>query len=185
MRLARFNVRSGRGDSGGDFVGLPIPMAALTVSSFIFFIESLKSNDSALSVGDLRDFLLHPMFVEYSLLFLTLLAAGAMVSNIRYFSYKSLKLGSLKPFKLLTMLVVLIGLVAYRPEVFAVVLVVGYALSGPIDYLLGRKSVQDDDDDIFHEMEAEEAESNSSGPMVSHKKPVSIFPTRDRDHNKK
>jgi CDP-diacylglycerol--serine O-phosphatidyltransferase len=154
LRLARFNVLSTRAEeASGDFVGLPIPMAAMVIGSFILFLEDLRVSDKSHFVMEwMRNAFADSLVVNIALVSLTLLAAGAMVSNIRYYSHKSLKFGAMKPFKLLSLLVVLVGLVAYQPEAFGMVLAVGYALSGPLDLLLGRKSTRDDDDDIFHEM---------------------------------
>lgn len=163
LRLARFNVLSTRGEeASGDFVGLPIPMAAMVIGSFILFLEDLRVTDKSHFLMEwMRNAFADTLVVNVALVGLTLLAAGAMVSNIRYYSHKSLKFGSMKPFKLLSLLVVLMGLVAYQPEAFGMVLAVGYALSGPLDLLLGRKSTRDDDDDIFHEMsQPEESEED-------------------------
>lgn len=169
LRLARFNVISGRKNSGGDFVGLPIPMAAMVVGSFILLAEDLKASASVVApVAFLRNLLANETVVIAVLVFLTLVAAAAMVSNIRYFSQKSIKFGSLKPFQLMTLLVVLVGLVAYQPEAFGFLLAVGYALSGPVDYLLGRKSAQADGDDIFNELgDGDDPSRQGGGPGSS------------------
>ena len=52
LRLARFNVLSAIGKASGDFTGLPIPMAAITVASFISLMVDL---DQRHAVGTLMD----------------------------------------------------------------------------------------------------------------------------------
>src|SRR6476620_6806468 len=44
LRLARFNVMSGIGKASGDFTGLPIPMAAAVVATFVLFMNDLQQN---------------------------------------------------------------------------------------------------------------------------------------------
>src|SRR5688500_11117724 len=41
LRLARFNVQSSIGKASGDFTGLPIPMAAAVVATYVAFMTDL------------------------------------------------------------------------------------------------------------------------------------------------
>jgi CDP-diacylglycerol--serine O-phosphatidyltransferase len=74
IRLARFNVQL-EGFDKTHFVGLPIPAAALTISSFLFFEKNF------LKAGN------HPKLF----LFVVLSASLLMISNIRYEVFPKLK----------------------------------------------------------------------------------------------
>jgi CDP-diacylglycerol---serine O-phosphatidyltransferase len=86
IRLARFNVitnplllRTGK-DSNRDFVGLPVPAAAVTVASLVLFILSLAEHDRSLH----RWALVLPVLMA--------LIAVLMVSTVRYPSGKNVDL---------------------------------------------------------------------------------------------
>ncbi len=120
IRLARFNSQL-KGFSKDYFKGLPIPIAALAINSFIIF--SLYLFDSA---------------VEYPriLLLLVFVVSILMVSNVRYevlpeFSFKGSKLK-----KILIVLVFLGALVVlYAPQVLIFPLIILYILSGLIRWI--------------------------------------------------
>jgi len=80
IRLARFNCLARMGVSGGDFRGIPIPMAAGFVASLVFIVISIHENDQNLGW---TAYLLAAMIVGISLL---------MVSNVRYPSFKKIDL---------------------------------------------------------------------------------------------
>ena len=95
MRLARFNVLTnpllhrGAKLSNKDFIGLPVPAAAITVASVVLFLLKLAENDRSLDRWAL------------ALPFLMLLVAMLMMSTIRYPSGKHLNLQTktrLQPF---------------------------------------------------------------------------------------
>lgn len=95
MRLARFNVLTNpllyRGSklTNKDFIGLPVPAAAITVASVVLFLLKLAENDRSLDRWAL------------GLPFLMLLVAMLMMSTIRYPSGKQLSLQTktrLQPF---------------------------------------------------------------------------------------
>lgn len=67
LRLARFNLTA-KTDSKDEFVGLPIPIAALTIASFVHF--SLQLNED-------------PRFTAFSLP-LVIMLSMLMVSKVRY-----------------------------------------------------------------------------------------------------
>ncbi len=71
-----------------------------------------------------------------------------MVSNFAFRSHKSLNIAGIKPFRMLGILVLLIALLSYEPEFIGFVFLFGYALSGPLEWMLGWKKA-DEDDDIF------------------------------------
>jgi CDP-diacylglycerol--serine O-phosphatidyltransferase len=84
LRLARFNVQSASGEVK-YFKGLPIPAAASMIAlTILLYFELIET-------GGVRDIIILVMI--YLLAFL-------MVSNIRYFSFKELKLTKRRPFSI-------------------------------------------------------------------------------------
>lgn len=147
LRLARFNVQSSIGQASGDFTGLPIPMAAAVIACFYALWKGLDvgPDDPGVvqwisGVFDEKAFRIgFSAFAGVSL-------ALAMVTNIPYRSHKTLRVGGIKPFKLLVLAVIIVGLVAYQPELIGFLLFFVYALSGPIEWILGWTKLVDDDD---------------------------------------
>jgi CDP-diacylglycerol--serine O-phosphatidyltransferase len=115
LRLARFNVQVNIVEKA-YFQGLPIPMAAGIVASSVLAFQDLEFNP----VGN-------PF-----LLGMTFLLAVVMVSNFRYRSFKDLDLKHRVSFKYLVVGVVIIGFVAYRPEVNLFLLFLTYATLGAV-----------------------------------------------------
>jgi CDP-diacylglycerol--serine O-phosphatidyltransferase len=148
LRLARFNVLSSIGKASGDFTGLPIPMAAITVASFISFMVDLDQRHAVDNLIDLPiiSILLSPEFRKMFLVVMGPVLALLMVSNIIYKSHKVLKFQSVKPFQLLVLLVILISFVAYAPEVVGFVLIFTYVLTGPLAWAFGLTKLTSEDD---------------------------------------
>ena len=80
IRLARFNCLARTGSSGGDFRGIPIPMAAGFVASLTFIMISVA--DDSRSLG----------WWSYVLAAMILGISFLMVSNVRYPSFKKIDL---------------------------------------------------------------------------------------------
>jgi len=120
LRLARFNVQVGSVEKR-HFVGLPIPAAAdviaTTVLLFYYFVGAGAPTKRILML-----LVLYPV-------------AGFMVSEIRYFSFKEIKLHHRHPFQVLLGLIVLIMLTIAAPQPVLFLAIVTYALSGPVVYL--------------------------------------------------
>ncbi len=114
LRLARFNVQSAA--EGSHFEGLPIPMAAGIVASSVLCFKDLEVDAS-------RNFLL---------LFMTFMLGITMVSQFRYKSFKDLNLKQKQPFTYLVVGVMVIILVAIRPEVMLFALFFSYAVLGAV-----------------------------------------------------
>jgi CDP-diacylglycerol--serine O-phosphatidyltransferase len=157
LRLARFNVLSAIGKASGDFTGLPIPMAAITVASFISLLVDLDQRHAVGSLPEiaLLQWIMDPSFRRYFLLFFSPILALLMVSNIIYKSHKALKFRAIRPFQLLVLLVMVISLVAYAPEMVGFTLIFLYVLTGPIAWAIGWTKLTDDDD-IFSESSPED-----------------------------
>jgi CDP-diacylglycerol--serine O-phosphatidyltransferase len=170
LRLARFNVQSAIGKAGGDFTGLPIPMAAFVVAAFIAAVEDIKNaqSQSFWLTRQLSHLVEWNRFLDWFLLFFALSLAFLMVSNIAYRSHKSINIKHIKPFTLLAILVAIIGFAAYHPELVGFFLAITYAISGPFEWLMGWKKLTDDDEifspneDDFSVMEPKE-ETPQSG----------------------
>jgi CDP-diacylglycerol---serine O-phosphatidyltransferase len=148
LRLARFNVLSSIGKASGDFTGLPIPMAAITVASFVSLMVDLDQRQAAGTLFDLQlmNILMDQHFRKIFLVFFSPILALLMVSNIIYKSHKALKFRSIKPFQLLVLLVMLISVVAYAPELVGFLLIFIYALSGPAAWAIGWTKLTDEDE---------------------------------------
>lgn len=148
LRLARFNVMSGIGKASGDFTGLPIPMAAAVVATFVLFMNDLSQvQNSGIWITDLyHQYLSSPAAKGNFLIVAAPALSLAMVSNIVYRSHKSLKIKGVKPFKLLAALVFVIALLAYEPEAVGFLFATVYALSGPFEWAIGWQKPTEDDE---------------------------------------
>jgi CDP-diacylglycerol--serine O-phosphatidyltransferase len=127
LRLARFNVQAHVVEKA-YFQGLPIPMAAGIVASSVLAFQDL----GIAAMGN------------PGLLGMAFLLAFVMVSTFRYRSFKDLDLKERLPFKYLVLGVLLIVLVALRPEVNLFILFLGYAMLGALAGVLrfGKKRIR-------------------------------------------
>lgn len=157
LRLARFNVQSSIGKANGDFTGLPIPMAAAVVATFVLFIQDMESIKSS------GTWLAHT-YVNYMegtqakanfMLALAPILSIAMVSNIAFRSHKAIKVQGVGPFKLLAVFVFLLSILAWQPEMVGFFGCLLYALSGPLEWALGWKKPMEDGE-IFASEEDED-----------------------------
>lgn len=121
LRLARFNVRFSIVEKK-RFQGLPIPMAAGVIASFVLFSEAVFGE-----VGR-----------NWAALFLTLAVSPLMVSRIRYRSFKELEFRGPRAFYTLLAAVALIVLVGLDIRVMPFVIAAAYALSGPVEEVFSR-----------------------------------------------
>lgn len=112
LRLARFNVTTVT-QAKNYFQGLPIPMAAGMVATFIIFNQALDWP----SDGEIRDF---------SVLLLTFALAALMVSTIRFPSFKELNWRSRASFGFLMIGVMSMILIAVKPEVTLFLILTAY-----------------------------------------------------------
>jgi CDP-diacylglycerol---serine O-phosphatidyltransferase len=117
LRLARFNVQIGTVEKR-HFVGLPIPAAALVIASTVLLYHYLGYQ------GDPNK--------HITMLLVIFVVAGLMVSEIRYFSFKEIKLHHRHPFSVLVGLIVLILLTLGAPVPMLFLGIMTYALSGPV-----------------------------------------------------
>lgn len=149
LRLARFNVQSSIGKYVDGFIGLPIPMAAGTLSCFVAFVEGLKTHEreELLWLAELAEkWHFFTYGVTAFVLIMTPLLAFLMVSNVAYPSHKSIKIKGVKNFRLLVILAVLIGLIAYKPALIGFLIFFIYSLSGFFEYVMGWKPALSEDE---------------------------------------
>jgi len=128
LRLARYNIQIGIIDSK-VFNGLPIPAAASVIATTVIFFNFI----------DIEGKYYHS-YLTYFVILLSLL----MVSNIKYYSFKGMNLRSRLPFTLFLIIVGILLVIYYKPEIMAFVIMVGYAISGPVWWVVkfGQKITQ-------------------------------------------
>ena len=123
LRLARFNTLAHLGLGQGRFVGLPIPGAALVVASMVIMT---------------KDFFLLEKLPPMVLVATVYALAFLMVSNVRYFSAKQLDFSRRRPFGILVFMVLAVYILAVMPELMLFIVAVGYAASGPMEWLVSK-----------------------------------------------
>jgi CDP-diacylglycerol--serine O-phosphatidyltransferase len=116
LRLARFNTQVGIADKR-YFQGLPSPVAAALLASFVWLIET-NNIDTGLE--------------SFLALIFTLITGVMMVSNIRFESFKEFNLKNKVPFVTLLVVVLVLSIIALKPAMILFILVFGYILYGVI-----------------------------------------------------
>ena len=123
LRLARFNVSAALSGGKGDFIGLPSPAAAGLMVTYIWSAHDLGIEGATLVVPSLV---------------ITLCSGVLMVSNIRYNSFKQVKVSERAPFWYMLALIALLAMVSLDPPKVLFLLGLVYALSGPVAALPRR-----------------------------------------------
>lgn len=126
LRLARFNVQQ-KDIEYKFFQGLPIPMAAYTLASFVIFYHHSFPQTS---------------WNKLAAIIMTLVLSLLMVSTVRYWSGKVLELRRMDSFLALVTLVVLIFVVALYPETLLFALTLAYVISGFIYEFFHRRAIR-------------------------------------------
>ncbi len=116
LRLARYNIQIGLIESK-VFNGLPIPAAASVLAATVIFFNDMGVEGT-----------FHNPFMMIFVVILSLL----MVSNIKYYSGKDMKLFTRMPFMTFLVIVGILLVIIYRPEVMIFVIFICYAISGPL-----------------------------------------------------
>lgn len=128
LRLARFNTQVGV-VSSDHFVGLPIPAGAGMCMVTILMCYWLELSTDASPVPPQPVLILILMFV----------LAFLMVSNISYDSFKHKDLATKKrSFSTLSLALVLMVFIAYKPSLVLFIIGATYVLSGPLGVLRRR-----------------------------------------------
>jgi len=115
LRLARFNVMTGKTDYR-YFVGLPIPAAALTLASVIYYAPAPVEDKKFAGI----------------IMALTAALAFAMVSPIRYRSQKGLNLQKERSLMYIVVLALILGIFRQWPREFLFIGAICYLASGPL-----------------------------------------------------
>lgn len=143
LRLARFNVQT----SGAEkrfFQGLPIPVAAYALASYLIFHDRLAA--------DIK-------IAGYVLLPLTGAIALLMVSTIHYRSFKQIDFSKPHSFLFLVFAAVAFFIVASAPQETLFVASMVYVLSGLVDEVLHLKNRKNFLEKKLAEREREEDQS--------------------------
>lgn len=122
LRLARYNIQIGIIDSK-VFNGLPIPAAASVVATTIIFFDYSGAEGQFYSIA-----------ILVSVFILSLL----MVSGVKYYSFKDMKLLARKPFTIFFWSIVLLTVIVHWPEIMLFVIMLGYAISGPVWWIIKK-----------------------------------------------
>lgn len=122
LRLARFNTQ--KVTDKRFFQGLPCPAAAAVLAAWVWMMYEYD---------------LHGVAVSWVSWLITVSAAAAMVSNVRYHSFKNLDLKGKIPFVRLLVVVVSFVLIALDPPRMLFLIFFGYFLSGFFQRFFLRK----------------------------------------------
>src|SRR5512140_3450071 len=118
LRLARFNTMLDVADKRW-FTGLPSPAAAALVAGFVWIMD---------------DYAIDATTVRWWAWAITLFAGLTMVSNVKFYSFKTINLKRSVPFVAVLLIVVVTVLIAYQPSwLFAAFVVYGF--SGYVGYV--------------------------------------------------
>src|SRR5215470_6625427 len=114
LRLARFNTMLEVADKRW-FTGMPSPAAAALVAGLVWIID---------------DYNIDPISLKWWVWFVTVFAGLTMVSNVRFYSFKTINLKKSVPFLAIFVFVLVIALLSYQPAIVLFAGCVAYALSG-------------------------------------------------------
>jgi CDP-diacylglycerol--serine O-phosphatidyltransferase len=114
LRLARFNTMLEVADKR-YFQGLPSPAAAALVAGFVWIMDDAAIN---------------PESIRWWAWIVTVFAGLTMVSNLKYYSFKTINLRRSVPFVVVFLIMLSFVLVSYQPAIVLFAGFVVYALSG-------------------------------------------------------
>jgi CDP-diacylglycerol--serine O-phosphatidyltransferase len=118
LRLARFNVNTGVVDKR-YFQGLPSPAAAALVIGFIYLMNDLGFKGYQL---------------DWVMFFVALYAGLTMVTNVPFYSFKTLQLKKSVPFAAIVLIALIIAVINIHPPIVLFALFIVYGLSGYVVY---------------------------------------------------
>lgn len=114
LRLARYNAQMGS-EERKTFSGLPIPGAAMVVTSFVLFYNAIWGGITGKS---------------YLVLIMVFILAVLMVSTLRYHGLKEVNPKSRRPFGILVAFGIALVIVFMHPEIVIFVFSLGYMFWG-------------------------------------------------------
>ncbi len=124
LRLARFNSQLEDGGASQFFKGLPCPMAASLLVSFIWVCHSYGYSDLSFKV---------------TVAVLAFFSASLMLSNIRYYSFKNFDARKKVPFLWGAILLLIIVVIFLHPPITLFSIAIIYTLAGIIYTLQAKK----------------------------------------------
>jgi CDP-diacylglycerol--serine O-phosphatidyltransferase len=114
LRLARFNTTLDTADKRW-FTGMPSPAAAALVAGFVWIVD---------------DYAIDPAKVRWWAFAITVFAGLTMVSNVKYYSFKTINLKKSVPFVAVILIALFLALLSYQPPHVLFAAFVAYGLSG-------------------------------------------------------
>lgn len=132
LRLARFNVQAETVQKL-LFVGLPIPAAAGLIASTVLLSQQLYGDLDSVEPGP-------PLPMVLAVYGLALL----MISNVKYRSFKCVRLRRTRPVYFLIGLTLAIVVIASSPALALFLVFFGYTLSGPLGALMRWKKPKEE-----------------------------------------
>lgn len=148
LRLARFNTQVEHADKR-YFQGLASPSAAAIIAGGVWVGESYN---------------VFPGQFDYLVWALTVLVGLLMVSNVRYYSFKTFNLRNRVPFVAILVIVLILVLVSANPPVVLFTVFCGYALSGPVLTLVQLRRRRAERDQAHRHAHGEEDEQDLENP---------------------
>ena len=148
LRLARFNTQVEHADKR-YFQGLASPSAAAIIAGSVWVGETY-----AVAAGEL----------SYLIWGLTVAVGLLMVSNVRYYSFKTFNLRDKVPFVAILVIVLILVLVSSNPPVVLFSVFFGYALSGPVLTLVQLRQRRAERDQAHRHSHGEEDEQDLENP---------------------
>lgn len=127
LRLARFNVQIGTTDKR-YFIGLASPSAAAVVASTVWSFNTLELS------GESLVYLMLPLVAAAGLL---------MVSNIKYYSFKTFDMKGRVPFIAILVIILIFAVIGTAPSYALLFIFMAYTVSGPAQYILHFKKRKD------------------------------------------
>ena len=97
------------------FTGIPSPAAAALVAGCVWIVD---------------DYNLDPLTIKWWAWCVTVFAGLTMVSNLKYWSFKTINLRKSVPFVAVLLIAVFIALLSYQPAIVLFAGFVAYAISG-------------------------------------------------------
>lgn len=122
LRLARFNTMLEVGDKRW-FTGLPSPAAGALVAGLVWVVD---------------DYGTEPASIKWWVWLVTVFAGLTMISNVKYWSFKTINLKRSVPFLAICAFVLVIALLSYQPALVLFAGFVGYGLSGYVGLAWSR-----------------------------------------------
>lgn len=120
LRLARFNSANENEDKH-YFIGLPSPPSAAFVTFWVWSMHEFEIQGASISIMSAV---------------IVIFAALAMVSNIKYRSFKDFDVKSRVPFVVLFAVVITFALISFDPPRVLFLIAACFALSGPVSWAL-------------------------------------------------